>query len=115
MVARSKDRPTAEQIELAEAQIVEQSKRIDFFLTEYSVELLAQKVRDGEYVATRQREDTTIEDLIALMVGRRMEEIYPPRLTPAPDLARAPALEVRGLSSGKAFTDVSFAVRRARS
>ncbi|WP_397245108.1 ATP-binding cassette domain-containing protein [Paracoccus mutanolyticus] len=68
-------------------------------------------IRDGEYVATRQREDTTIEDLIALMVGRRMEEIYPPRLTPAPDLARAPALEVRGLSIGKAFSDVSFAVR----
>ena len=68
-------------------------------------------IRDGEYVATRQREDTTIEDLIALMVGRRMEEIYPPRLTAAPDPVGSPALEVRGLSSGKAFTDVSFAVR----
>ena len=49
-MARPSERPTAEQIELAEAQIVEQSKRIDFFLTEYSVEILAQKVRDGEYV-----------------------------------------------------------------
>ncbi|WP_264074132.1 DUF262 domain-containing protein [Mycolicibacter minnesotensis] len=37
-------------MKLAEEQIVAQSKRIDFFLTEYSVELLAQKVRDGEYV-----------------------------------------------------------------
>lgn len=44
------DRPTAEEVELAEAQIVEQSKRIDFYLTEYSVELLAQKMRDKEYV-----------------------------------------------------------------
>ena len=43
-------KPSSEQIALAEAQIVEQSKRIDFFLTEYSVELLANKVRDNEYV-----------------------------------------------------------------
>lgn len=49
-VGRSEVRPTAEEAELAEEQIVAQSKRIDFFLTEYSVELLAQKVRDGEYV-----------------------------------------------------------------
>ncbi|MEB3070167.1 DUF262 domain-containing protein [[Mycobacterium] vasticus] len=49
-MARPKERPTAEQVRLAEEQIVAQSKRIDFFLTEYSVELLAQKVRDGEYV-----------------------------------------------------------------
>ena len=34
---------TPEQIESAEAQIVEQSKRIEFYLTEYSVELLAAK------------------------------------------------------------------------
>ena len=33
-MAPPSERPTAEQIELAEAQIVEQSKRIDFFLTE---------------------------------------------------------------------------------
>ena len=31
---------TPEQIDAAEAQIVEQSRRIEFFLTEYSVELL---------------------------------------------------------------------------
>jgi len=62
MVARSSDRPTAEQIELAEAQIVEQSKRIDFFLTEYSVELLAQKVRDGEYVVPAYQREFTWED-----------------------------------------------------
>lgn len=62
MVARSKDRPTAEQIELAEAQIVEQSKRIDFFLTEYSVELLAQKVRDGEYVVPAYQREFTWEE-----------------------------------------------------
>lgn len=33
----------------AETEIVEQSKRIDFYITEYSVELLAKKTRDGEF------------------------------------------------------------------
>lgn len=41
----------------AEAQILEQSKRIDFYLTEYSVEILANKMRDGEFqVPPYQRE-----------------------------------------------------------
>ncbi|HEY4282840.1 MAG TPA: DUF262 domain-containing protein [Chthoniobacterales bacterium] len=51
--------PTAEQIASAEAQIVEQSKRIEFYLTEYSVEFLATKMRDGEFqIPLYQREDT---------------------------------------------------------
>ncbi|MCT1775492.1 DUF262 domain-containing protein [Brachybacterium sp. p3-SID957] len=61
-MAHSKERPTAEQIELAEAQIVEQSKRIDFYITEYSVEILAQKVRDGEYVVPAYQREFTWED-----------------------------------------------------
>lgn len=32
-------------------------------------------IRDGEYIATRQREDVTIDELIAMMVGRQMNEI----------------------------------------
>src|SRR5271163_1606443 len=51
--------PTQEHIEAAEAQIVEQSKRIEFYLTEYSVELLANKMHTGEFqVPAYQREDT---------------------------------------------------------
>lgn len=43
----------------AEEQIVIQSKRIEFYLTEYSVELLAKKMRDGEFeIPQYQREDT---------------------------------------------------------
>ncbi|MFM9971704.1 MAG: DUF262 domain-containing protein, partial [Burkholderiales bacterium] len=41
---------TEAEIILAEAQIVELSKRIEFYLTEYSVELLAGKMRKGEFV-----------------------------------------------------------------
>ena len=46
-------------VDAAEAQIIEQSKRIEFYLTEYSIELLANKMRDGDlYVPGYQREDT---------------------------------------------------------
>ncbi|WP_316219151.1 MULTISPECIES: DUF262 domain-containing protein [unclassified Bradyrhizobium] len=41
----------------AEQQILEQSKRIDFYLTEYSVEILANKMKEGDFkVPPYQRE-----------------------------------------------------------
>jgi len=48
-----------EQVAAAESQIVEQSKRIEFFITDYSVELLATKMHNGEFeIPPYQREDT---------------------------------------------------------
>lgn len=48
-----------EKVQAAEAQIIEQSKRIEFFTTEYSVELLATKMSDGSFeIPQYQREDT---------------------------------------------------------
>ena len=50
---------TAAKVAAAEAQIFEQSKRIEFYLTEYSVEYLASKMRNGEFqIPSYQREDT---------------------------------------------------------
>ena len=50
---------TEEQIAAAEKEIVEHSKRIEFYLTEYTVELLASKMVSGEFVIPPyQREDT---------------------------------------------------------
>lgn len=46
----------------AEAQIVEQQKRIDFYMTEYSVEILAQKVRNGEFCVPSYQREFTWED-----------------------------------------------------
>jgi hypothetical protein len=40
---------TKEQIEEAEKQVFEQSQRIEFYLTEYSIELLALKMRNGDF------------------------------------------------------------------
>ena len=51
--------PTPEQIAAAEAQIVERSKRIEFYLTEFSIELLASKMANGDFeIPAYQREDT---------------------------------------------------------
>ena len=40
---------TDEQIAAAEREIVEHSKRIEFYLTEYTVELLASKMDSGDF------------------------------------------------------------------
>lgn len=49
----------APDVAAAESQVVEQSKRIEFYLTEYSVELLAAKMQNGDFeVPNYQREFT---------------------------------------------------------
>ena len=52
---------TPEHIAAAEAQIVEESKRIEFYLTEYSVELLAAKMHSKEFVIPPYQRDDTWE------------------------------------------------------
>jgi hypothetical protein len=59
IVAAEEHKFTEAQIAAAEAQIIEQSKRIDFYITEYTLELLAQKTRNGDFeVPEYQREYT---------------------------------------------------------
>ena len=50
-----------DEIGQAEAQIVELSKRIEFYLTEYSVELLASKMSKGEFVVPAYQREYTWE------------------------------------------------------
>lgn len=61
MPAKNRRAPTRAEIDAAEAQIVEQSKRIDFYITEYSVEILAAKMRSGDYVVPRYQREFTWE------------------------------------------------------
>jgi len=49
------------EIDAAEEQIVELSKRIDFYLTEYSVELLANKMNSGDFVIPDYQREFTWE------------------------------------------------------
>jgi hypothetical protein len=53
--------PSQEQVLEAEQQIVDQSKRIDFYITEYSVEILANKMRSSEYVVPAYQREFTWE------------------------------------------------------
>ncbi|MFN3615972.1 MAG: sugar ABC transporter ATP-binding protein [Rubrimonas sp.] len=66
-------------------------------------------MRDGETVGTAPAADTPIERIIAMMVGRELRQQGPT----IPDLSGAEvALQVRGLTRGRAVRDVGFSVRR---
>lgn len=65
-------------------------------------------LRDGEAIDCRPIGETTRDELIRLMVGRRLEEEFPKRSV----ALGAPRLVVRGLTRGRKVRDVSFAIRR---
>ncbi|MGE5631522.1 MAG: sugar ABC transporter ATP-binding protein [Caulobacteraceae bacterium] len=60
--------------------------------------------RDGEHVDTLNYTDTNLDNLIRLMVGRRLEEKFPKINIPRGDKI----LEVRNINRGKILQDVSF-------
>jgi ribose transport system ATP-binding protein len=65
-------------------------------------------MRDGQCVGTRGIGEVNRDQLIEMMVGRRLFEEFPKRqATLGP-----PRLEVRGLCRGEKVRDVSFAIRR---
>lgn len=64
--------------------------------------------RDGRHVATVDVRTTPPNEIVRLMIGRELTEIFPSR--PAPRSERTLALEVSGLSWTAALRDVSFDV-----
>src|SRR3954468_13084956 len=64
-------------------------------------------MRDGEYITTSKVADTTVDEMVSLMVGREVADLLPK--TPA--ALGAPVLTVDGLSSAGVFHDISFEVR----
>ncbi len=64
-------------------------------------------MRDGEYVGTRTTAETDVDEIVALMVGREVGDLYPK--TPA--AVGEPVLQVEGLSAAGTFHDISFEVR----
>ena len=64
-------------------------------------------LKDGRNVATKDRGNLTRDELVALMVGREMSQVFPERaLDTGPTL-----LELEGGTSGASFTDVDLLVR----
>jgi ribose transport system ATP-binding protein len=63
-------------------------------------------MRDGESIDTGRMADITHDDLVAMMIGRKVEGAYPPA-TALP--SAEPALTLSGLSTGR-LRDVSFSV-----
>ena len=49
-IRRRKTSVPPEQLKRAEEEIVERSRRIDFYMTEYTIELLAEKMERGDFV-----------------------------------------------------------------
>jgi inositol transport system ATP-binding protein len=65
-------------------------------------------IRDGRHVETRPAAEFDVDTVIQMMVGRTIENAFPPR----PTRAFGPVkLEVRNLADGDKFTGVNFHVR----
>lgn len=64
-------------------------------------------MRDGEVTGSGKKDDLTSDKVIELMIGRRLDTLYPPRSVELGD----EILRVEGLS-GKGFTNIDFSVRQ---
>ncbi|KGT92709.1 D-ribose transporter ATP-binding protein [Enterobacter cancerogenus] len=63
--------------------------------------------RDGKYVATHDASSVTREEIIKMMVGREITQLFPKEDVPMGDVA----LSVEGLALDGVFQDVSFDLR----
>lgn len=64
-------------------------------------------LRDGQYVDTKNSQDITKDELVHLMVGREITDMYPKVTVPIGEVV----LEVDNISRKGAFENVSFQVR----
>ncbi len=66
-------------------------------------------LRDGRYISTKPFAETSIAEIVALMVGRTLDEKFPaPRRCPT----RETVLQVRGLHRAGVFGPIDFDLRR---
>lgn len=68
----------------------------------------ASVLRDGRHIGTHRVKDLTQPEIIRMMVGRSMEDIYP-AINPCTDEV---VLEVKKLNCKGKFSDISFAVHK---
>lgn len=67
-----------------------------------------QVLRDGKVVGFRKVSETNENELVKMMVGREIKDVYPKKTNIPGDVI----LEVKGLSRGKKVRSVSFSVRK---
>jgi rhamnose transport system ATP-binding protein len=65
-------------------------------------------LRDGAYVGTRMMESVTATELIQMMVGRTLDELFPKQEVAPGDVL----LEVVNLSVAGHFSDITFSIRQ---
>jgi ribose transport system ATP-binding protein len=65
-------------------------------------------IRDGCLIDTLKTVDVTSEQVVRMMVGRNIENMYPPKSTSIGDVI----LKVERLSSKNVFKDISFSLKR---
>ena len=63
--------------------------------------------RDGKFIGTHAASDTTRDDIIRMMVGREITQMFPKEEVPIGEVV----LSVRGLGLSTTFSDVSFDLR----
>jgi len=61
-------------------------------------------LKDGRYVTTQSISEVTMDDLVRLMIGRDLKDVYPKRILTPSDVL----LEVNNVSQTKLLRDVSF-------
>ena len=64
--------------------------------------------RDGQYIGTKETTNITTPELIKMMVGSDVDEMFPKVICDIGEVK----MEVKNLSCGKKFKDVSFNVRK---
>ena len=65
-------------------------------------------LRDGMHINTMRAEDTSIPDIIEMMVGRKMTEVYPPKTCSIGEVR----FRVEDFNRDGVFSDISFELRR---
>ncbi|MGI6738520.1 MAG: sugar ABC transporter ATP-binding protein [Christensenellales bacterium] len=65
-------------------------------------------LRDGEHIGTQRTCDTNVADVIEMMVGRKMDEVYPERTGKIGDVI----MRVEGFQRSGVYSDISFELRR---
>lgn len=64
-------------------------------------------LKDGRYVDTRSVSDVTMDDLVRLMIGRDLQDVYPKRTAQPGDVL----LDVKNVARSKLVHDISFNLR----